>query len=155
MLPIYIRGILGGMIIGLFLMGFLSFLLTRTLTIKNPIINSSLPNPIKIYVMQKARAVQVDYYGVPLTEEILDKIISCESQWNPIKEGDYVNSKPNSFGLWQIFLPHHPQITKEQALDPYISTDYAFKLITGDCKNCRKGLQNFTCFRMNFSYNER
>lgn len=41
-------------------------------------------------------------------------VISCESQWNITAEGD----NHTSFGLMQIHLPAHPEITKEEAEDP-------------------------------------
>jgi len=36
-----------------------------------------------------------------------------------------VGDREKSFGLWQIHLPSHPNITYEQAIDPEWSTDWA------------------------------
>lgn len=51
-------------------------------------------------------------YEVPF--EIMDKIIKSESSWRPSIIGD----NGNSYGLVQIYLKHHPEITESQALDP-------------------------------------
>lgn len=51
------------------------------------------------------------------------RVAQCESSLNPTAKGD----GGNSYGLWQIHLPSHPDITKEQALDPQWSTDWAMK----------------------------
>lgn len=42
------------------------------------------------------------------------KTINCESGFDP----DIVGDQGHSFGIAQIFLPAHKDITKEQALDP-------------------------------------
>lgn len=41
-------------------------------------------------------------------------VIECESSFNPNAVGD----SWRSFGIAQIFLPAHPEITKKEALDP-------------------------------------
>ena len=65
-----------------------------------------------------------DKYGV--NRSLLAQIIKCESGSNPNAVGDH----GTSFGLVQIHLPAHPNITKEQALDPEFSTDYLAKQIS-------------------------
>lgn len=45
----------------------------------------------------------------------------CESGLNPNSVGDH----GYSYGLWQIHLPSHPDISKQQALDPDWSTRWA------------------------------
>lgn len=49
------------------------------------------------------------------------RVAQCESGLNPLAKGD----GGKSYGIWQIFLPAHPTITKEQALDPVWSTTWA------------------------------
>lgn len=52
------------------------------------------------------------------------QVALCESGLNPASVGDH----GTSFGLWQIHLPAHPDITKEQALDPVWSTRWAAQM---------------------------
>ena len=54
---------------------------------------------------------------------IMRRIIQCESMGNPSAVGD----SGRSFGVAQIFLPVHPDITKEQALDPKWSIELMAK----------------------------
>ncbi len=57
-------------------------------------------------------------YGV--SEAVMRKVIYCESRFNPNAVGD----NGNSYGLVQIFLRYHPQVTKAQALDPVFATEF-------------------------------
>ena len=57
-------------------------------------------------------------YNVPTTT--LDKVVSCESGYGEYQEGDH----GTSFGLSQIHLPAHPDITKQQAYNPFFSLNY-------------------------------
>ena len=51
-----------------------------------------------------------------------------------------------SWGVVMIHLPDHPDITKEQALDPNFSVDFLAKSI-------RIGRGNWwTCFRLHYKY---
>ena len=59
----------------------------------------------------------------PAQAERIIKVIACESDFNPLAEGD--NSR--SFGLAQIHLPAHPDITKAQATDPRFALDWTIK----------------------------
>lgn len=48
------------------------------------------------------------------------KVIGCESLWDSSAVGD----SGSSIGLVQIHLPAHPDITKEEALDPLFSIQW-------------------------------
>lgn len=48
-------------------------------------------------------------------------VAKCESGLRPTAVGD----SGKSYGVWQIHLPSHPDITKEQALDPEWATKWA------------------------------
>ncbi len=73
--------------------------------------------------------------SVPLMEEI----ISCESSWvvNAQSKHVYTKDRPRegvkkgqreqSFGLVMIHLPAHPNITKEQAINPEFAIDFLAK----------------------------
>lgn len=71
------------------------------------------------FVPTAVAAPIADIPSVPIGS-LADKIITCESEWNPNAVGDH----GTSFGLVQIHLPAHPEITKEQALDPAFSINY-------------------------------
>lgn len=66
-------------------------------------------------------------YG--LTDDNLYKTLQCESKLNPNARGDYATTTagyvPTSFGVAQIHLPAHKDITKEEALDPTFAIDWA------------------------------
>lgn len=69
--------------------------------------------------------------------------IQCESRFNPNAVGDH----GKSFGLSQIYLPAHKNITKEQALDPIFSIEFM-------AKSFKQGKQNmWTCTRL-LGYNK-
>lgn len=67
----------------------------------------TIPAPYQAVAQQAASA-----YGLPL--EILDMVISHESSWDPNAVGD----QGTSFGLAQIHLPAHPDVSREQADNP-------------------------------------
>ena len=74
-------------------------------------------------------------YGVD--PEIITKVIQCESTSNPTAIGDH----GHSYGISQIYLPAHPEITKDQALDPAWAIDYLAQQIS-----IGKG-NRWTCYR--------
>lgn len=63
--------------------------------------------------------------------------IRCESNFNPRAVGDGGKSR----GLAQIHKPSHPDITDEQAFDPYFAIDFMAK----EFKNGNKW--KWTCWR--------
>lgn len=73
-------------------------------------------------------------------ENIMRKVVSCESSYRPLAVGD----SGKSFGLVQIHLPSHPYVTREQAFDPDFALDFLAKNLA---KN--KG-KMWTCYRMHF-----
>ena len=58
-------------------------------------------------------------YGISYTD--LYKTLYCESRLNPDAVGDH----GTSFGVAQIHLPAHPDITKAEALDPTWAVNWA------------------------------
>lgn len=77
-----------------------------------------------------------DFYGV--NREVMSRVIKCESGYNPNAEGDH----GTSFGLSQIHLPAHPDITKEQALDP----EFAIKFMAKEMSQGNSW--KWTCWKM-------
>ena len=53
----------------------------------------------------------------------IDAVIKCESGWKPGAVGD----GGRSFGLVQIHLPAHPDVSKAQALDPVFAINFIIK----------------------------
>ena len=68
------------------------------------------------------KRIAEDYKVSP---SLMLRIARCESGLRPSAIGDF----NNSFGLWQIHLPSHPQITKEQALNALWSTKWSAEKI--------------------------
>lgn len=63
--------------------------------------------------------------------------ITCESNWNPKIQSAHVKNgvREDSWGLVQIHLPSHKNITKEQALDPEFSIRFLVdNFASGDAK---------------------
>lgn len=78
--------------------------------------------PPVVYSTSTASAIIEAYaahYGIPAAP--LEETLTCESELNPNAVGDH----GTSFGVAQIHLPAHPDITKAQALDPLFAINYA------------------------------
>lgn len=74
-------------------------------------------------------------YGIP--SGALVNTIRCESGFNAKAVGD----QGQSFGMAQIHLPSHPDITREQALDPFFAIDWT-------AQQFKEGNANlWTCYR--------
>jgi soluble lytic murein transglycosylase-like protein len=63
-------------------------------------------------------------YG--LDARIVASVVECESGGNPVAIGDH----GTSFGIAQIHLIAHPNITKTQAFDPVFAIDYMAREIS-------------------------
>ena len=87
------------------------------------------PEQIKLSLVNVSKK-----YGL---DETFIKIAECESGLSPNVIGD----GGLSFGLWQIHLPSHPEVTKEQALDPEWATEWAVKKFLTNPKI-------WTCYRL-------
>ncbi len=82
-----------------------------------------------------------DKYHVP--EKVLKSVIYCESRYDKNAIGDF----GYSYGLVQIFLPAHPNISKSDALDP----DFAIRYLA---KNISEGHgRMWSCYRQLFTFN--
>ena len=81
----------------------------------------------------------IDIYAkrYDVSEKTLHRVIKCESGYKENAVGD----GGKSFGLVQIHLPSHPEITKTQALDRVFAIEYL-------AKNVSKGNGKiWTCYR--------
>lgn len=81
-------------------------------------------------------------YGVKAS--VMHTVIKCESGYNPNAVGDF----GKSYGLVQIHLPSHPEISKAQALDREFAIDFLAKKLS-----THQG-RMWTCFRIFFSFVE-
>jgi len=66
---------------------------------------------------------------------IADRVVNCESGWNPDAKGD----GGKSWGLWQIHQPAHN--LGSASFDPYLSTVYAIKLLESS-----RSWSHWTCY---------
>ncbi len=85
-----------------------------------------------------------DIYSV--SPKTMVSLINCENkEWDEDLQSRIINKKgqrEKSYGLSQIHLPSHPDITKEQATDP----DFALEFMA---KNISKGKINmWSCARI-------
>jgi soluble lytic murein transglycosylase-like protein len=94
--------------------------------------SSSVPSLLRYYGKKN---------GLSDTEvsQVLE-VVRCESQFNPSAVNIH-DSEKGSWGLAQINLSAHPNITKEQALNKY----YASWFITSEFANNNEW--KWTCFR--------
>ena len=70
-------------------------------------------------------------------------VINCESGWDPsVHSNFYHNGKrENSWGLAQIFLDVHTNVTRSQAKDPYFALTWAAEHWNDEPSNWR------TCYK--------
>lgn len=68
-------------------------------------------------------------YGVSPAK--VEAIVNCETAntWNPTIQSEYVRNDKRelSFGLAQLNLPSHPNISYKEAINPKFSLDYLMK----------------------------
>ena len=103
-----------------------------------PVVVPQVVQPIvKEYSKEEIKA-RITHYSVKygVSSRTMNSIVSCESGYNPKIQSNhrYTYSRPKlglkagqreqSYGLVQIHLPVHPNISKEQALDPEFSLDF-------------------------------
>lgn len=62
-------------------------------------------------------------------EFVIKQVIWHESHYNEDAEGDFYNGRYNSFGLSQIHLPSHPNVSKQEATDPHFAIEFMAKNI--------------------------
>lgn len=74
-------------------------------------------------------------YGV--SSSTVYKVLECESKLSASAVGDH----GTSFGIAQIHLPAHPEISKIEALDPYFSIEWTARQMSTGHGNM------WSCFR--------
>lgn len=100
---------------------------------QKPEIATTTPNVIVIQTAAPHDMIEVVNYAMTLAEEhdvpyeLVEYIVKHESNWYPYALGDlHINCKKTgkavtARGLLQITSCYHPQVTNEQAFDPYWS----------------------------------
>jgi hypothetical protein len=79
---------------------------------------------VRSYIEEEAIKKGVD-------PKLATSISDCESGFVPqqSKHLTKTGEREDSWGVWQINLPHHPNVTREQAMDVRFSTEYSLELI--------------------------
>jgi len=122
-------------------------------TVSNPVAiaesaNLHIENPSPIdsveYIKDRIKTYS-ETYGV--SEEVMNVVVACESQYNHttqsfVPDPTGPNSREDSWGLVQIHLPSHPNITKDQAVEIEFSLNFLADNLSKD--NGRIGI----CWRM-------
>lgn len=95
--------------------------------------------PDKLTPRQIVQVKAVEY-GVPAP--LLEKMITCESQWQTTVQSRHIyprdipkvgikkGTRERSFGIAQLNLDWNPNITYEQATDPMFSIDFMAKKVS-------------------------
>lgn len=80
-------------------------------------------------------------YGV--SAKLMSDIIACESQGSTTIQSYQKQpyGREKSFGLAQIHLPAHPNVTKEEATDPQFAIDFLGK-------NLKQNPNMWSCYKM-------
>src|SRR3972149_5332849 len=104
-----------------------------------PVYAKELPPPPQIIAQVDTSSREwikerISYYAslYRVSEITMNIAVKCESQFHPNAVGD----NGNSFGLVQIYLPAHPQISKEEAMD----VDFALDCLGWPVQRGRRGL---------------
>jgi len=102
----------------------------------NQVATASAPVPIAKPLTTEEKIV---YYANKhkVSADIIYKVISCESQFNPNAVGDNGHSR----GLVQIYDDYHPEVTHEQAFNEDFSIEFLAKKLAQN-----KG-KLWTCYR--------
>lgn len=111
-----------------------------------PAIAAELPVPI--FASSTAESIilaEAIHYGVNGND--LLKTLQCESGLNENAQGDYSSTTKSytSFGIAQIHLSAHQEVTKKEALDPMWSIGWAayqFSVGNADLWTCHRELKN-------------
>lgn len=78
-------------------------------------------------------------YDVSMSQMITT--LKCESNFNSEAVGDH----GKSFGIAQIYLPAHPDISKEQALDPEFAIEFMAQQFS------KGNARIWTCYRIHYT----
>lgn len=87
----------------------------------------TLPPPTTQQLKDYARKEAIE---AKLNPEQVIRVITCETAgtWNPEIQSGHKNVRDGgrelSFGLAQIHLPAHPDVSLEEATDPYFAIDW-------------------------------
>ena len=92
--------------------------------------------------LEKEVDTKAKEYGV--SAQLMKDIIACESNWDTDVQSHHTLSygREKSFGLVQIHLPSHPNVSYEEAIDPAFAIDFlASHIADGSAKM-------WSCYKM-------
>lgn len=113
----------------------LSFPITSLAPLANaeiiPVTKESSPIEVETYIKNEIIRSGLDW-------RIIKPTLVCESSFTTgqslVPSSTGPNGREDSWGPWQIHLPSHPGVTREQAQDPVWSTAWAISKIKGGFK---------------------
>lgn len=105
----------------------------------NLIAEDVVPKEFMTYTYTKSELIDKVYKYAEIygnNPKIMIKTINCENyEWNPLLQSRIIEKdggREDSWGLSQIHLPSHPNITKEQAQNPDFSIAFMAKHLGRD-----------------------
>lgn len=107
-------------------------------------VQASTTPPAATTTLQELASTTAARYGVSGSD--MAKVISCESGWSASAQSGYLdpsgpNGRENSWGIAQINLDAHPEVTRAEATDPAWALDWmARQWAAGDARL-------WTCYR--------
>lgn len=114
------------------------FIIVFIATSKITLVTAEAPQPIivdAIETLHKSEYTKEDIINLiglyaekyQVDEFVLRQVIWHESNYELNAKGDFYDGQWNSFGLSQIHLPDHPNVSKEQATDPHFAIEFMAK----------------------------
>lgn len=99
-----------------------------------PILAPLNKQDIKLIIIEAAFRHEIDAKKFLATAKCEDKFQNIQS--TIVKNG----TREESYGVFQIHLPSHPSVSKEQALDPHWASEWS-------AKKFKKNPRIWTCYR--------
>ncbi|MFA7290121.1 MAG: hypothetical protein WC055_14690 [Melioribacteraceae bacterium] len=89
---------------------------------------------------------KVDYYAEKyhVSASVMHAVVKCESEYQIDVQSKHIRpdgTREKSFGLSQIYLPSHPDVSYEEAIDP----DFALEFMAEKFSKGKQGL--WSCYK--------
>lgn len=69
------------------------------------------------------------------------EVIKCESTFQNVQSNHFKNGiREDSWGIVQIYLPAHPTVSRQEALDPYFAVEFMAEKFS-------KGWTKWSCYK--------
>lgn len=81
--------------------------------------------------------IDTDAHKYGVSAQLMKKLIQCESGFDTDIRSNHILSygREQSYGLVQIHLPAHPDVSKEEAIDPTFAIDFMARNIAAGRKD--------------------